>query len=264
MSKKIITFLSDFGCDTGYVSQMKGVACAITDASLVDISHEIIPHDVRMGAFVLWSAVPYFPRGTVHVAVVDPGVGTNRKGLVITTRSHILVGPDNGLLIPAARFLGDFVVYEITNPKFWLQRVSHTFHGRDIFTPVASYICNGTSFDEIGKETTDFVDLSFGQAKVSDQSALGNVIFIDRFGTIITNIPGSSIQKALPFDSKVLVRVGKKQMELPFVKSYGYVKKGEMLITVGSSNMVEIGMNQGDAAKKLGIKLDDVVKVLFV
>ena len=110
---KLITFLTDFGSNSSYVSQMKGVALSITDAKIIDITHDISPHNIKEGAFVLRSSIPFFPIGTVHVAVVDPGVGTSRRGIVITTPSQILVGPDNGLLIPAAKSLGSFTVFEM-------------------------------------------------------------------------------------------------------------------------------------------------------
>ncbi len=114
---KRITFLTDFGTKDGYVAQMKGVASSITDARLLDITHEVAPQNIREGAFILWATAPFFPVGTVHVVVVDPGVGMERKGLIITTKKQILVGPDNGILLPTAHLLGDFIVYEITNPK---------------------------------------------------------------------------------------------------------------------------------------------------
>ena len=157
---KLMTLLSDFGNKSNYVSQMKGVALSITDTRIEDISHEITPHNIREGAFVLKTSVQYFPVGTVHVAVVDPGVGTARKGLVIATRTQILVGPDNGLLIPAASSMGDFTVYEIANPNIMLNSVSNTFHGRDIFTPVAAHILNGLPFEQIGPIAVSYTHLT--------------------------------------------------------------------------------------------------------
>jgi S-adenosylmethionine hydrolase len=260
---KIITFLTDFGTNNGYVAQMKGVACGITDARLLDITHEITPHSIREGAFILQTAVPYYPPGTVHVAVVDPGVGTERKGIIVTTRSHILLGPDNGLLMPAAHLLGDFMVYEIVNKKYMLNAPSHTFHGRDIFAPVAAHITNGVPFEEIGKRTTDFVDLDFERAEITDKTAAGKVMYIDHFGNIITNIVGFRLLDVVPYDKKMMVFIGNAPNEISFVKSYGFVKKGELLATIGSSNYVEIGINQGNAAKQLSVKEDDEVKLLF-
>ena len=261
---KIITFLTDFGMKSGYVAQMKGVALSIAeDARLVDITHDITPHNIREGAFALRTIVSYFPMGTIHVAVVDPGVGTERKGIFITTRSHVLVGPDNGLLIPAARFLGDFTIYEITNEKYMLNSISNTFHGRDVFAPVAAHIINGTSFEKIGTRISDFVDLDFGKGKITDKTASGKIIYIDRFGNIITNINGVRLRKVLDFDKKIMAFIGDKQKEISFVKSYAFVKKGQLLTTISSSNYLEIGVNQGNAARKLGVKLDDKVKILF-
>ena len=261
--RKMITFLSDFGTDNGYVAQMKAVASGITDVCFVDITHEVTAHSVREGAFLLQTVVPYFPVGTVHVAVVDPGVGTERKPLFITTRTHVLVGPDNGLLIPAARLLGEFTVYEITNKKYVLNPLSGTFHGRDVFAPVAAHIMNGVAFDDIGQKTNTWVDLDFGQAEITDKTAVGKVLFVDRFGNIITNIPGFKLRDVLAAGKKVMVFLGQHSLEMSFVSSYGFVGKGECLLTIGSSNYLEVGVNQGSAAQQFSVKEDDEVKVLF-
>ena len=209
------------------------------------------------------TAVAYFPVGTVHVAVVDPGVGTNRRGIVITTKTQILVGPDNGLLIPAARTLGDFTIYEIVNQKLLPSFVSNTFHGRDIFTPVAAHILNGVLFEQIGPIVKDFVNLDFGEFHIDNKTVTGKVIYIDNFGNIITNINGFALKQIFSFDKKVLLYVSKKKFEIPFVKSYNFVKQGELLATIGSSNYLEIALNKGDAAKKLLVKPDDQIKILF-
>jgi S-adenosylmethionine hydrolase len=260
---KLMTFLSDFGVKNSYVSQMKGVALSIADAKIVDISHEITPHNICEGAFVLMTSIPYFPVGTVHVAIVDPGVGTQRKGIVIATRTQILVGPDNGLLIPAARNLGDFTVYEIANPKLTLSFVSNTFHGRDVFTPVAAHILNGLLFEQIGPIVKDFINLDFDDFEINDKTIIGKVIYIDGFGNIITNINGFALKQILNFDKKIQLYLGKKKYEIPFVKTYNFVKPGKLLATIGSSNYLEISLNRGDAAKKLFVKPDDNIKILF-
>jgi len=260
---QIITFLTDFGTNNGYVAQMKGVAASETYARLIDITHNITPQNIRQGAFILQTTAPYYPPGTIHIAVVDPGVGTDRRGIVVTTRTQVLIGPDNGLLIPAARTLGDFAVYEIKNPKYTSKLISNTFHGRDIFTPVACHIINEIPFDEIGPIINDYMDLDFGKTDVTDKTATGKVIYIDSFGDIITNIDGNKLKHVVEFDKKIMVFIGKKQQKMSFVKTYDMVKKGEILATIGSSNHLEISMNQGNAAKKLGIKPDDDVKILF-
>jgi len=256
---KIITFLTDFKTKSGYPAQMKGVVSSLTNARYVDITHDIAPHNIREGAFVLRTCAPYFPDGTVHVAVVDPGVGTERKGIVIATRSQILIGPDNGLLLPTAHF----VVYEISNKMYLSDSVSNTFHGRDVFAPTAAQIINGVPFEEIGGQIDDFVDLDFGSAEIISQTATGKVIYIDSFGNIITNIDGAKLRDALDYDKKITVFISGRRRELPFVKSYNFVKRRQYLVTIGSSDLTEIGINHGNAAQKFGIKPGDEIKILF-
>jgi S-adenosyl-L-methionine hydrolase (adenosine-forming) len=260
---KRITLLSDFGTKEGYVAQMKGVISSITEARILDITHEISPHNIREGAFILWTTAPFFPVGTIHVAVVDPGVGTERKGLIITTKKQILIGPDNGILLPTAHLLGDFIVYEITNPKYMIHPLSRTFHGRDIFAPVAAYIARGVPFGEIGTQTTHFVDLKFSLGEHQGDRIVGKVLYVDRFGNVMTNIP----QEILPGDieqKKISLVSGDRQWEhVPFVSSYGSVKEGEMLCTIGSNHFLEISVNQGNAAQTLGMNVDADIKLLF-
>jgi len=258
-----ITFLTDFGTKDGYVAQMKGVASSITDARLIDITHEVSPQNIREGAFILWVTASFFPIGTVHVAVVDPGVGMERKGLVITTKKQILVGPDNGILLPTAHLLGDFVVYEITNPKYMIHPLSHTFHGRDIFAPVASYIANGIPFSEIGTKTTHFVDLQFSLGEHRGDRIVGNIMYIDRFGNLITNIPSEILPNDVEQKETTLISGESRWEHLPFVSSYGFVKPGDVLLTTGSNSFLEISINQGNAAQTLMIKEDDEIELFF-
>lgn len=258
---KLMTFLSDFGYKSSYVAQMKGVAYNITDATLLDITHNIKPHDIREGAFVLKTAVDSFPKGTVNVAVVDPGVGTKRRGIVVTTESQIFVGPDNGLLIPAAGQLGNFRVYEIQNTKLMLNNISNTFHGRDIFTPVAAHILKGVYFEEIGPKINDYIDLDFGKPTKTMDKIIGKIIYIDDFGNIITNIRKEDMINQNV--NKINTILKDKKIEIPYVESYGFVKKGQTLATIGSSTHFEISINQGDAAKKYNAKIGDQVEIML-
>ena len=258
---KIITYLTDFGTKSSYVAQMKGVALSITDARLIDITHEISPQNIREGAFILSTAVKFFPTGTVHVAVVDPGVGTERRGIVVTTPKYVLVGPDNGLLMPAAHYPGDFAVYEIKNTAYMLPNISDTFHGRDIFTPIAANILNGLPFDQIGPRITDYVDLNFGKAEFSSTEAKGKIIFIDNFGNIITNIESRLIKGFMEYGKKIKIKIKNKQHEILFVKSYNFVNKGSILATIGSNKYLEISINQGNAAHELDVKIDDEIQI---
>jgi len=260
---KRITFLTDFGTKDGYVAQMKGVVSSITDARLLDITHEISPHNIREGAFILWATAPFFPVGTVHVAVVDPGVGTERKGLIITTKKQIFVGPDNGILLPTAHLLGDFVVYEITNPRYMIHPLSRTFHGRDIFAPVAAYIANGIPFGEIGIKTSHFVDLQFGLGEHRGDRIVGKVVYIDRFGNLITNIPSDIVPDTAEQKGITIISGDRQWEHLPFVQSYGFTKKNEVLLTIGSNHFLEISVNQGNAAHSLGLQPDSEIHLLF-
>ena len=260
---KLMTFLSDFSNKSNYVSQMKGVALSMTETKIVDITHDISPHNIREGAFVLKTTVPFFPIGTVHVAVVDPGVGTTRRGIVVTTKTHILVGPDNGLLIPTAKFLGNFTVYEIANPNLMLNPISNTFHGRDVFIPIAAHILNGVKFEHIGPIVNDFINLDFSRFEILENNVIGKIIYIDNFGNIITNIDGFKIKQLVQYDKKIKLILGNKKVEIPFVKSYGFVNKDKLLATVGSSNLLEISLNQGSAEKKLKLKPDDEIKFVL-
>ncbi|UCB57975.1 MAG: S-adenosyl-l-methionine hydroxide adenosyltransferase family protein [Thermoplasmatales archaeon] len=260
---KLITMLSDFGSKSNYVSQMKGIALSMSEVSIVDITHDITPYNIREGAYVLKTCVPYFPVGTVHIGIVDPGVGSDRRGIVIVTNTHILVGPDNGLLIPAANELGNFTVYEIKNPRLMLKNVSNTFHGRDIFTPIAAHILNGVYFEEIGPIIGDFINLNFGKSEITSKTATGEVIYVDNFGNVITNIDGNKLRNIMDYDKKIMLHIRKKQKKMSFVKTYGSVKPGDFLATIGSNNLLEISINQGDASKKLDVKPGEKIKILL-
>ena len=255
---KIITFLSDFGRKDSYVAQMKGVACSLTDARLLDITHEIPAHHVRQAAFLLWTVAGWFPKGTVHVAVVDPGVGTPRKALFIVTKKYVFVGPDNGVLLPACHAEAPFTVYEITSPGFQLPHSGQTFQGRDLFVPVAAYITKGVPFEKLGKPTTSYVDLCFPVAERQDDVIKGAILYVDHFGHLITNL---QVQLLPRLDGRLRVSFARQELDLPLVSSYGYVSDGEPLLTVGSSGFLEIVVNKGNAASRFLAAEDDAVTI---
>jgi S-adenosylmethionine hydrolase len=263
MSHKCITFLSDFGTGSLYPAQMKAVALGMTNAQMIDITHDIQPQNIRQGAFVLRSTAPLFPPGTVHVAVVDPGVGTTRRGLLITTRSQIFIGPNNGLLIPAAKAIGDMHVYELTNEKYMRNPRSKTFDGRDVFTPVAAHVINGVAFEEFGNPINDYIKLDFGELIRTDSAILGKVVYIDGFGNIITNIMAKDLMVQPQQNHRLHITIGKNKLDIPFTLSYGYVEPKQILATIGSSNYLEIAQNQGNAAQKLKISENMPVSVSF-
>ncbi len=261
---KLITLLTDFGETSAYQAQMKGVIYSLCpQVSCIDITHSISAHNIREGAFLLRSAIPYFPRGTVHVGVVDPGVGSERKSIVLATRRHVFVGPDNGLLLPAARLFGDIAAYKITNQALLNHPVSNTFHGRDIFAPVAAHILNGLPFNQIGPrlDVNELVDIPFQKPSVLDDFIIGSVLFIDHFGNIITNISSMQIERFTQPSETLLVQIKDQQLSIPFHKSYDRVNKNELVALVGSSGFLEISMNQGNAAATLNVSSDDMIQL---
>jgi S-adenosylmethionine hydrolase len=255
----VITLLSDFG--DMYPASMKGVILGINPAaSIVDISHSIPCHDIRAGAFILMTTAGYFPSGTVHIAVVDPGVGTKRRALAIRAESgvsgtHYFIGPNNGLLIPAIKNLGNFKVYEITNANLFRKSISCTFHGRDIFAPVGAHISRGLNISDVGRQIFDFVDLDFGHGVKIDGSLQGRIIFIDSFGNIVTNI-SSDIVDFQPGDV-----LDFQNTRVLFHRSYGFCKKGEPLALIGSHGFLEFAINRGNAALFFNKKSDDEITV---
>jgi len=259
---RLVTFLTDFGNKSVYVAQMKGVLYSlVSPVKCVDISHDIAPQNVREGAFILRAASRYFPRGTVHVAVVDPGVGTDRRGIVVVTKNQIFVGPDNGLLIPAAQSQGEYIAYEISNPTLLRRPLSRTFHGRDIFTPIAAQILNGLPFDQIGPRVETVIDLSFSKPSFVEDTIFGAVLFIDGFGNIITNIHYDDVHDKIKNGQTLTVQIGSKRIQLAVVQTYGMAEKDELIALFGSSGYLEISKNQGTADAYLQVKIGGVVQV---
>ncbi|KKF99465.1 SAM hydrolase/SAM-dependent halogenase family protein [Methanosarcina mazei] len=257
----IISLTTDFG--DLYPAAMKAVILGITpDVQIVDVTHSIRQAGIREGAFALYSLVPYFPEKTVHIGVVDPGVGTSRRALAVKAGTagskQFFVGPDNGLLIPAARRLGEMEVYEITNGDLMLNSgISATFHGRDIFAPVGAHLSKGLPIEEVGQKVSDFVDLDFGYFGVDGPFLMGKVVFADSFGNVITNIPEDAVLRFCTFGSKVEVN-GRK---VPFVQTYGLAGKKEALALIGSHGFLEIAVNQGSAELQFGLKGGDPVAI---
>lgn len=251
----VITLTTDFG--SLYPASMKGVILSINpDVTIVDITHSIPPTDIRAGAFALYSAFRHFPLGTIHVAVIDPGVGTERKAIVIRSGGHYFVGPDNGVLIPAASLLGDMEVFEIDNKEI-LGDISSSFHGRDIFAPVAAHISRGMDLEDIGQSTDEYVNLDFSGYVIQDDFIESKVIYVDKFGNIVTNISGEELHKKIPHGS-ILSISGR---AMPFLSTYGEVRKGRVLSLIGSHGFFEIAVNQGSASKLLHLNNGNEIKI---
>jgi len=231
---------------------MKAVAAGLCDAMLVDISHDVPPGSVSGGAYLLWSVAPACPGGTVHCAVVDPGVGTERAALAVASGGQVFVGPDNGLLIPAARRVGAPVAYRLTEPAFWRDPVSATFHGRDVFAPTAAHLAAGTPLSAVGDPATTYVDLTFPTGRRSGDALHGEVLWVDGFGNLVTSIPGSLLE-ALPAGGDVVVEAASAVLRAKVARTFGDVGVGDGAVIVGSDGVVEVVINQGSAAAHLGV-----------
>lgn len=256
----LVTLTTDFGNRDPYVAAMKGVVWgAAPGCCILDLSHEIAPHNILEGALFLASALPYFPRKTIHVAVVDPGVGTSRRPIVVSAEGQMVVCPDNGLLTLYTRQHPLVEARVITNPRFMGEQISPTFHGRDIFAPTAGRLACGAAPAEVG-EQIDEIKLLDIPIPIRDENRCirGQVIHIDRFGNLITNIHRSIVGDAPPQG----VRAQEHRFE-NLRETYGDVASGEPLALFGSFDYLEIAVNQGDAASQLGLARGDMIEVVF-
>jgi S-adenosylmethionine hydrolase len=247
MKPPIVTLLTDFGSSDHYVGAMKGAILSICpDAQLVDITHEIEPYDITGAAFTLAQTWPYFPKGTVHLIVVDPGVGGTRRALIAEAAGHFFVAPDNGVL---SLISPELSAREITEERFFRKPVSRTFHGRDIFGPVAAHLAMGRESAEFGKAIADPVMLAISKPVEKDHGAWeGVVLRVDRFGNLITNFRSDFFVED-PF-GHFEIRVGRGVI-VRLANSYGDATDSEPFAIVGSSGYLEVSVNKGDAASVL-------------
>jgi S-adenosylmethionine hydrolase len=251
LGSPLITLLTDFGLQDGYVACMKGVILEICpDAKLVDISHLIAPCNVRSAAFVLYSSYAYFPRGTIHLAVVDPGVGTERGAIAFRTGPGFFVGPDNGLFSLVLRKEALLEARRIENRQFRRSPLSSTFHGRDLFAPAAAHIARGVPLEAIGP-LCDPAFVEWSEPIIGDAEVKGEVIHIDRFGNAIINVTRQTLESRGPLE-KWTISAGKTAI-YSIEQTYGRVRAGEALALTGSSGFIEIALNQGNAALELGL-----------
>lgn len=260
---RLISLLTDFGLSDPFVAEMKAVIFSICpEARIIDITHQVGKFNIRMGAFILASAAPYFPKGTIHVAVVDPGVGSERRPIVIETKHAVYVGPDNGLLIPAAQHEKILRVYELTNRSFMREEISATFHGRDVFAPAAAHIACGKSPRDCGPELFRYIPSSHAKPEFDGKSATCEVFYVDGFGNIVTNIASDLLARlGLRMGGKVFIKFGKKRLSARFVRTFSDLGGEEFGVLVGSHGFVEIACGEGSAAKRLRVKIGSVVRV---
>lgn len=257
----MITLTSDFGLKDPYAAEMKGVILTINpNATIIDITHGVEKFNVRTGAFMLASAALYFPKGTVHLAVVDPCVGTERRAILIQTKKGFFVGPDNGILILAAQNQGIEHIHQHINPKFMLPKVSKTFHGRDVFAPAAAHLDMGVNPVEFGPEINDTVMPEFARVKQKNNAVIGEVLHVDGFGNIITNIN----QKEIADAKTVNVKLQNLSLKLILGKSYAQAILHEPIMLIGSHGFLEIALNQANAAEKFHAKTGDKIEITLL
>ncbi|MBS7620715.1 SAM-dependent chlorinase/fluorinase [Candidatus Bathyarchaeota archaeon] len=256
---QLITLTTDFGFADPYVAEVKAIILGINPSvEIVDISHQIEKFNVRMGAYVLACAAPYFPKGTIHVAVIDPGVGTKRKPILIETKKGFFIGPDNGVLALAAEKQGIRHVYEIANPKYMLSKVSTTFHGRDIFAPAAAHLSKGVPPSEFGPEVQRIVKPQFAKIVRKGSTLVGEIIHVDGFGNIVTNLTVKEL-KLLGVRESLNIKIGEATCRLKLCRAYAEVGAKKPLAIIGSHDFLEISVNQGSAAEMFRAKVGDKV-----
>ncbi len=254
---RFVSFLTDYGLDDGFVAACHGVAARLApDVRIIDVTHLVPLGDVRRGAAVLAQTVPYLPPA-VHVAVVDPGVGTSRRGVAIAAGDSLFVGPDNGLLSWAVAAAGGArSAVSLTNKQVWLGTVAATFHGRDIFMPVAAHLAAGVALAEAGEpvDVDDLVTLPPPTRQLRDTTAEGEVLTIDRFGNVQLTITAEDAwQVGVEPGDTVLITAGRHRLTLPYRKTFGAVAPGDLVAYADSVGLVSIAVNGGDAAQRLAL-----------
>jgi len=255
----IITLLTDFGVKDHFVASMKGVILGINpEASIIDITHDVPKFDVLRAALILKAAYKWFPRGTIHVVVVDPGVGTSRKPIVIQTKNYFFIGPDNGVLSLAADDDGAIAAREILPNG----ESSYTFHGRDLFAPTAAKLGRGMSFNEVGPVIVNYNRINLPKPTISGNNIIATAIYIDSFGNVFTNITRNDID--VKYGSRLLVELENgARLTLILEKSYGYAAQGESLAVINSEGYLELAVNRGSFADKYGVSPGQSIRLII-
>ena len=255
-----ITLMTDFGTSDHYVGVMKGVILNINpQVHIVDITHTIPPQDIHGAAFLIDSAHRYFPTGTIHVIVVDPGVGSERRAIVCQTETAYFVCPDNGILTHILRREERIHTVAADNSAYFLPQVSNTFHGRDIFAPIAAHLSRGIPVDKLGSPVAQPAQLPIPQPQVTDRAIIGHIIWIDSFGNLVTDI-SHEILRSLQERNSIVICAGRARID-HLNKSYTESGVGEVLAIIGSFNRLEISINQGNAAQVLGLERGDTITI---
>jgi len=249
----IITLTTDYGTDDHLVGVLKGVILKINpEVQIVDITHGVTPFDLLDGAMAIANAYAYFPPRTIHVVVVDPGVGTERRPLLVSGQNQYFIAPDNGVLSAVYEKEQNFVVRHLTAEHYFLQPVSKTFHGRDIFAAVAGWLSKNWQPASMGEEITDFKRFALPRPKEADGLLKGVVLKVDSFGNLITNLRSEDLPEGALEKGEIKLQIGNHAVS-KLVQTFANGNAGEAIAYVGSSGLLEIGLNKGSASKTLGI-----------
>jgi S-adenosylmethionine hydrolase len=248
----LITLTTDFGTVDGFVASMKGVILRLCPgAQIVDVTHEIPPHDVLRAAYVIDQAARWFPHNTIHVVVVDPGVGGDRRILLARLDDQIFVAPDNGVLTRVARRAKGRAFWSVTDRRYMLDPISHTFHGRDIFTPVAAYVADHTPLEKFGPRVQDILELPMPEPAVLAGPCIeGMVVYVDRFGNLMTNIEQDLLATTFGAGAAVCVQVADETVLGPLA-SYSEAAPGQLLSILNSAGLLELAIRDASAAVHL-------------
>lgn len=258
-SDRVIALLTDFGLRDWYVASMKGIIVSrAPSARLVDITHEIPPQDVVAGALTLAAAAPWFPRGSVFVVVVDPGVGSDRALLAVRADGRYFLGPDNGVLTMSLAQATQVKAVRLTNRRYWLPQVTRTFHGRDILAPVAAFLARGGLLERLGPPAARLTRLALPQLRRTGRGVEGHILHIDGFGNLITNIPQDLLGGREAGAHPVLRYQGR---TVRVVSSYADGRAHELIALVGSLGLVELAIREGSAAWTVNAKRGDAVEL---
>jgi S-adenosyl-L-methionine hydrolase (adenosine-forming) len=254
----IITLTTDFGTKDGYAAQMKGVILGISpQALLIDVTHDIQPYSVIEGALVLKGVNRYFPKRTIHVGVIDPGVGGARRCIALKADNRFFVGPDNGLFSLIFESATEWEAREITNPACLLPTPHPTFHGRDVFAPAAAHLCTGKPFESVGPTIQDPIRLSLPGPLQTPQGIQGEIIYVDRFGNLTSNIPEDMLTRKVRSVEAGNARIA------GIHRFFDQVREGEPVALINSFGFLEIAVNKRDAARELALGTGEPVKVLW-
>ncbi|MGA6826438.1 SAM hydrolase/SAM-dependent halogenase family protein [Nitrospira sp. NS4] len=261
----LITLLTDFGDRDWFVASMKGVILTINPvARIVDLSHQITPHRIEEAAYCLQSCYRYFPEGTVHVAVVDPGVGSNRRPILVKTARYYFVAPDNGLLTPVLHEESDVEIRQLENPQYRLESPGNTFHGRDVFAPAAARLTTGTAAEAFGRPVSDPVMINWPQPTMKETGVRGQIVYVDRFGNLISNIGATQLggMRSDPMHDRLRICVGAHYIH-GLVTSYSEGDPGVPHALINSNGLLEVFVREQRATDLLRAAVGATIDVAF-